>query len=62
MPKLEDLYSCPNCNVTFHYQAPRNWFIKTFFPKANIRRFFCAKCVKTFYVKVDPEHLKKTAK
>lgn len=56
---LESQYKCPKCNSPFHFQVKRSWFRKKFFPNSPIRRFFCARCLRRYYIKVDPDKLKK---
>jgi hypothetical protein len=56
---LEYLYNCPKCGVPFHARLHRNRLVKYLFPNWPIRRFFCGKCVKAYYVKVNVNHIPK---
>jgi ribosomal protein L34E len=50
---IEYLYKCPKCGVSFHGRLHRGWFVRTFFPNRPFGRFFCGKCLKAYYVRLD---------
>ena len=49
--KPEKLYYCPKCGSSFHFQLHRAWFVKTFLYFLPVRKYFCAKCRKAYYIR-----------